>query len=1120
MAEVRNFKNKSINDGDDIFSLLNIKTTATEAEVTKAYHKFALIYHTDKFNNYPEHWRIEDQTPESRTKYTQDIFQQVGNKHQAFISNPSLQANISEVARSREESERLSEPIITNLIAPLLKIIAPRLENPDIRIGIGMSRAINLYIDPPLTSNEESQFISLLNSVIGSFETSPTAVIQGRTSDIFTNTSPTCGWDPFLKTRKNQKTKIRISDFKTLQTLCANENIETIRLQFSKIEKLTKIQKAFEFILSQNSDFEFQVSISRDTDRIVIMHDSLGHVFDADKANEFLRSFLPTGKQGQYRELSITISYILDSHEEASRLDDTALLAHIIKANVDSAQRSDLLESPESKYQHFCLIKDDLPKLRHAVFSSNIEQLVSITEKFLTAGVKINEVAPDLLFYAVGSVAVLDDCANNGATMEIIHYLIDRAGIDPDYRVEQSGRGSTDILTEAAKYAKPELLEGLVAKLKPTPERLAKTSFNELNILEHCFRKVKLPWKLDDRLRLGGASDPVFGIQEYEDQWKKLEFLVKQGLVAKKEPLTQRIQSLAEQGFPQPDPKYLADLQHRAEELIVNIKHNEEIKAKTFVDTFVDTFDKTISELKGFYGEKAFGTFIATLEKLNTDFKEVSEFLTKEQVEYSQGELNNLYSTAIPLSLNKKSLSEVSLEKLEDKKLLAEILFQATSTTPDSLVRAKIKDTISNLCNIAALKPLLQMMVINSLQDKNPLTIEAGDFPLKKEADTQVLGYFEVERNLITLDIKEFLQPAEGVKTPLPALVLQGFLAHEMHHAAEYYLYQNRCLPYPERGSASQVHTEIVKEISSFLGKSHGIAIAPTFNSKNSSFLLPACYNIKLYEESHKLLESVVRPSHAIAALVGAGMTEELALSEIGTKFPQSTQYFYQEIEAFKEYNKQAFKKLTRSEATELGAAEAKEIPDIDGVQPRKPAPRNQYKMSGESKAEDKSVIYQIDSDKHELQSKSAIRIDTGDVKARSWSDPITDEKITKQIVANIQTAKATITTTLGDGQLNQFVMHVIKFAQENGGVGNTSPKTWEDYCKDKGDESELYSFKNATQFSSEYQIAARESGIYTGREEGLRLDKDVKDIGARLKRIPEAMNNEIESVLNPALRR
>ena len=43
-------------------------------------------------------------------------------------------------------------------------------------------------------------------------------------------------------------------------------------------------------------------------------------------------------------------------------------------------------------------------------------------------------------------------------------------------RVEQPGRGTTDILTEAAKYAKPELLEGLIAKIQPTEERLAETS--------------------------------------------------------------------------------------------------------------------------------------------------------------------------------------------------------------------------------------------------------------------------------------------------------------------------------------------------------------------------------------------------------------------------------------------------------------------------------------------------------------------------------------------------------------------------------------------------------------------------------------------------------------------
>ena len=161
MPEVRNFKLKPINEDDDIFSLLKIKATTNEQEVKKAYRDFILIYHPDKFINeqHSEYWRLEDQTKETKEKYAQKIFQAVDSKYQEYLKDPTQQHKASQQAQEREEKERLSKPIIENLITPILKIVAPRLENPMIRIGIGMSGNTNLYIDPPLTNDEQYQLI-------------------------------------------------------------------------------------------------------------------------------------------------------------------------------------------------------------------------------------------------------------------------------------------------------------------------------------------------------------------------------------------------------------------------------------------------------------------------------------------------------------------------------------------------------------------------------------------------------------------------------------------------------------------------------------------------------------------------------------------------------------------------------------------------------------------------------------------------------------------------------------------------------------------------------------------------------------------------------------------------
>ena len=65
-------------------------------------------------------------------------------------------------------------------------------------------------------------------------------------------------------------------------------------------------------------------------------------------------------------------------------------------------------------------------------------------------------------------------------------------------------------------------------------------------------------------------------------------------------------------------------------------------------------------------------------------------------------------------------------------------------------------------------------------------------------------------------------------------------------------------------------------------------------------FVLPACYNIAPYQEDQKLLESVVRPSHALAALVGTGQTEADSLTIIAKDLPKSTDIFKKKCSKFR----------------------------------------------------------------------------------------------------------------------------------------------------------------------------------------------------------------------------
>ncbi|MDC0857569.1 hypothetical protein OAP83_02515, partial [Rickettsiales bacterium] len=1079
-------------------------------------------------------------------KYAQKIFQAVDSKYQEYIVNPTQYHKASQQAQEREEKERLSKPIIENLITPILKIVAPRLENPMIRIGIGMSGNTNLYINPPLTNDEQYQLINLLNSVIKSFEASKAVLSMGVQRSMFSNTFPRSHQDPFLQTHINEQTKIKIEDFTTLQVLSGYENQSHINAQAQKITKLIKIKEAVEFILNQNPKLKFSCTIQEEnSDKLSIHLDYYKSESPAREGSDaYLNSVLTNFEEG------INGSYLINiSDLAADDLDEATLTTKIIQTKIKDEHQAKLIQDLESKLQFIHLVKDDLPKLRKAVFASDLKQLISISKKFSDAGVKINDVAPDLLFYAVGSVIVLYPHENNGSTMEIINYLIDEVGIDPNYRVEQSGRGTTDILTEAAKYARPELLEGLIVKIQPTEERLAETSFNDLNILEHCLRKVKLPFQFGADLMLDGRSSKFYGIEEYESQWRKLNFLAKQGLVADEKFLKGRIEGLKlEDIYEKPDPFYVKDLNRRYQLLSHRIDFNKEIKLKTEqgqdlpifesledkATKFVQDFNTITGELNRLYEEKSFGTFITTLYKLKKDFDQVSSFLKDGQVKHAKETIDSLYTNAVPLSTTEIDISQISSEKLAETDLLTEILYRATYTTPDPFVREKIKTTISNLAQIETLKPLLQMMAINSLKPESPLIIEAGDFPLKREADKQVLGCFVADQNRIILDVKESLQPSTLHSVPLTPEILQGFLAHEMHHAAEYYLHQNGCQPYPAGDTPSEEHQNIVQEISDYLSKPENTYFAPNFNSEHAFFLLPACYNINPYQEDHKLPESVVRPSHALAAIVGTGKTEADALTIIEKDFPVSTEYFREEMQQFLEYNQRSLAEITKSEEPNLAAeAQTTHIAQQQEI----PKARSQYQRADSHAAEDEPVIYKINSKDTELQNKSAIRIDESSME-KTWTATIQDQSIFKKIVQNISEAKEVIIDPTGSSPnittLNQFVMHVIEFAQTYDGVGNAKPRAgiteenglssqelWTNFCTQQGLEASdldgLYSFKNATGFSRQYQNVAKESGIYTGREANLRTDKNLQDLGARLKRIPEDMNQEIQEALNQA---
>ncbi len=122
------------------------------------------------------------------------------------------------------------------------------------------------------------------------------------------------------------------------------------------------------------------------------------------------------------------------------------------------------------------------------------------------------------------------------------------------------------------------------------------------------------------------------------------------------------------------------------------------------------------------------------------------------------------------------------------------------------------------------------------------------------------------------------------------------------------------------------------------------------------------------------------------------------------------------------------------------------------------------------------------------------------------WQHPDIVKKTTK----NIQKA---LSKTAGVLESSLFVENVLKFAQQQQSVGNTTKgeQDWIEFCTKKGisGSENGFTFENAKRFSAAYQAISEQEGFYTGREfkENLRTDRQI---GARLKRIPSALHQEI----------
>ncbi|MDC0857145.1 hypothetical protein OAP83_00350 [Rickettsiales bacterium] len=103
------------------------------------------------------------------------------------------------------------------------------------------------------------------------------------------------------------------------------------------------------------------------------------------------------------------------------------------------------------------------------------------------------------------------------------------------------------------------------------------------------------------------------------------------------------------------------------------------------------------------------------------------------------------------------------------------------------------------------------------------------------------------------------------------------------------------------------------------------------------------------------------------------------------------------------------------------------------------------------------------------------------------------NNEIIRLIAKNLNAAFEKISCKSQIPNKKVFIQEVIEFAQKHDGVGNANS-----YKHD------LSNFEAAKEFSYHYQKLSQEKGFYTGRE------SNFKEVGARLKRIPPEINDQL----------